>query len=100
MESSYRASLMDAETGASQVYDFRADSGLFRKPAKQIVRAFMDQMKAGREWTHAPSYKISSATKKSKNQVVMATGSLLLQKGELPFLVMISPEPRVMSAGE
>jgi hypothetical protein len=100
MESSYRASLMDAETGASQVYDFRADSGLFRKPAKQIVRAFMDHMKSGREWAHAPSYKISSATKKPKNQVVMATGSLLLQKGELPFLVMISPEPRTVLAGE
>ncbi len=98
MESSYRASLMDAETGASQVYDFKADAGLFRKPAKQIVRVFMDCMRSNREWSHTPTYKISSATKKSKSQVVMATGSLKLQKGELPFLVMISPEPRSLPA--
>lgn len=94
MESSYRASLMDAETGASQTYKFTSEPGLFRKPAKQIVRAFMDYMKSGREWTHSPAYRLTSATKKSKSQVVMATGSLLLQKGELPFLLMIAPEAR------
>ena len=41
MESSFRATLMSADTGASQVYEFKADSGLFRKPARHIVREFM-----------------------------------------------------------
>jgi hypothetical protein len=93
MGTTFRATLMSADTGASEVYGFTADHALFRRPARQIVRAFMDHMKAERNWVRVPSYKLSSATKKSRKQVVMATGSLLLEKGELPFLVMISPEP-------
>jgi len=92
MDASFRASLMDAETGASQVFDFTAESGLFRKPARSIVRAFMDYMSDHRDWTNPPSYRLNSAVKKAKKQVVMATGSLVLAKGELPFLLMISPE--------
>lgn len=92
MDTPFRATLMSADTGASEVYGFRADSDLFRRPAKRIVRTFMDQMKAQRDWTHPPSYKLDSAVKKADKQVVMATGSLLLAKGELPFLLMISPE--------
>lgn len=99
-ETLFRATLMSADTGASQVYDFKADAGLFRKPARQIVRAFMDHMNAGRDWARAPSYKLNSTTKKPRKQVVMATGSLVLEKGELPFLLLISPEPRAVSAGE
>jgi hypothetical protein len=92
MDVPFRATLMSADTGASEVYGFQAESDLFRRPAKRIVRAFMDHMTAERRWTHAPSYKLDSATKKGKKQVVMATGSLLLEKGELPFLLMISPD--------
>jgi hypothetical protein len=100
MDTSFRATLMAADTGASQVYDFKAEAGLFRKPAKHIVRAFMDHMASDSNWTRAPSYKLDSASKKAKKQVVMATGSLLLEKGELPFLLMISPEARPVPAGD
>jgi hypothetical protein len=92
MDIPFRATLMSADTGASEVYGFKAESGLFRQPAKRIVRAFMDHMKVERHWTHAPAYKIDTAVKKPRKQVVMATGSLLLEKGELPFLLMISPD--------
>ena len=51
----------------------------------------MDHMKVEMQWKNAPSYRLDSATKKAKKQVVMATGSLLLEKGELPFLLLISP---------
>jgi hypothetical protein len=94
MDTPFRATLMSADTGASEVYGFRADTDLFRRPAKRIVRTFMDHMKAERHWTHAPACKLDSAVKKSGKQVVMATGSLLLEKGELPFLLMISPDSR------
>ena len=94
MKKTFRATMMAGDTGASEVYGFKADHGLFRKPARQIVRAFMDYIRTEGGWSHAPSYKISSATKKPKKHVVMATGSLVLRRGELPFLVMISPEPR------
>lgn len=99
MESSFRATLMSADTGASQVYSFKADAGLFRKPARQIVRAFMEHMRSDPSWANTPSYKLTSATKKAKNRVVMATGSLLVQKGELPFLLMVSPDAGA-AAGE
>jgi hypothetical protein len=91
MDTPFRATLMSAETGASEVYGFRAESDLFRRPAKRIVRAFMDHMRTERNWARAPSYRLDSATKKARKQVVMATGSLLLEKGELPFLLLISP---------
>jgi hypothetical protein len=94
MNSSFRAALMDAETGASQNYDFTAESGLFQKPAKHIVRTFMQYMAKHQSWHHPPSYRINSAVKKPKKKVVMATGSLVLAKGELPFLLMIAPSSR------
>jgi hypothetical protein len=89
---------MSADTGASQVYGFEAESDLFRRPAKRIVHTFMDHMKGEMQWTNPPSYRLDSATKKTRKQVVMATGSLLLEKGELPFLLLISPEPAVAAA--
>ena len=100
IESSFRAALMDADTGSSQVYDFTSDSGLFRKPAKRIVRAFMEYMSTHPDWRNPPSYKINSAVKKTKKQVVMATGALVFAKGELPFLLMISPGNRETAARE
>jgi hypothetical protein len=94
MDSSFHAALMAADTGGSQLYDFKADSGLFRKPARHIVRTFMEFLSTQQDWNHPPAYKISSAVKKTRKQVVMATGSLVLSKGELPFLLMISPGNR------
>src|SRR5262245_1518004 len=98
MDSSFHAAMMAADTGGSQIYDFQADSGLFKKPAKHIVRTFMEFLSTQQDWSHPPSYKINSAVKKTKKQVVMATGSLVLSKGELPFLLMISPGNRAAEA--
>jgi hypothetical protein len=95
MSASFHAALMSAESGGSQVYDFTADSGLFRKPAKHIVKIFMEFLSTQQDWHRPPTYKINSVVKKTKKQVVMATGSLVLAKGELPFLLMISPGNRV-----
>lgn len=91
MESTFRATLMASDTGASEMYGFTADSGLFRKPARQIVRAFMKHMKTEGTWKRAPSYRLNSAKKKAGNGVVIAMGSLLLERGELPFVLVISP---------
>lgn len=90
----YRAALLDAETGANASYLFEAGAGLFLMPADEIIHVFIDHLNAN-DYVHRPvGYELNSAIKKSNKQVVMATGSLLIGKGEIPFLLMISPDPR------
>jgi hypothetical protein len=90
----YRAALLDAETGANESYQFEAESGLFRLPADEIIHVFINYLNAGK-YTKSPiGYELNSAIKKNEKHVVMATGSLLIEKGDIPFLLMISPDPR------
>ncbi|HKA39530.1 MAG TPA: hypothetical protein VKD25_07165 [Burkholderiales bacterium] len=98
MDAPFRAAFMSAETGASATYEFQAETDLFRHTADAIVRCFMEHMNGQVDWEQPINYELSSAVKKAEKQVVMATGSLLLQKGELPFLLMISPEQRPPAA--
>ena len=99
MTTTYLAAMMDAETGGSQEFRFESDADLFRKPAHDIVNAFIDSL-SGEGGRPAPlHYELNSAIKKRQKQVVMATGSLIFGHGEIPFLVMISPAVR-SGAGE
>jgi hypothetical protein len=90
----YCAALLDAETGANESYRFEAESDLFRMPADEIIHAFINYLNAGKYTDSPVGYELNSALKKDDKQVVMATGSLLIGKGEIPFLLMISPDPR------
>jgi hypothetical protein len=90
----FRAALLDAETGANESYRFEANPDLFRMPADEIINVFIDYLNAGKYLKSPIGYELNSALKKSDKQVVMATGSLLIEKGEIPFLLMISPDPR------
>ncbi len=90
----YRAALLDAETGANESYRFEAEPGLFLMPADEIIGVFIDYLNANNYVNRQVGYELNSAIKKSDKQVVMATGSLLIGKGEVPFLLMISPDPR------
>ena len=100
MDAPFRAAFMAADTGASANYEFEADSSLFHQPADAIVRTFMERMNGKVDWERPLTYELDSAVKKTDKQVVLATGSLLLEKGELPFLLMISPEQRPPAAAE
>ncbi len=94
----YRAALLDAETGANESYQFEAESDLFRMPADDIIHVFIKYLNSGK-YTESPiGYELNSAVKKSDKLVVMATGSLLIERGEIPFLLMISPDPRPRGA--
>ena len=94
MTKTYLAAMMDAETGGNQNYEFEGAADLFRKPAHTIVDAFMASM-ASEDGRPAPiSYELNSVIKKRQKKVVMATGSLIFDHGEIPFLVMISPLDR------
>jgi hypothetical protein len=90
----YRAALLDSETGANESYRFEAESDLFLMPADEIIHVFINHLNANKNTKSPVGYELNSALKKSAKQVVLATGSLLMEKGEIPFLLMISPDPR------
>ncbi len=89
MTATYLAAMMDAETGGNQSYEFEAASDLFRRPADDIVDAFISSLDGFGDNPAPLAYELNSAVK--KKQVVMATGALQLDRGEIPFLLMISP---------
>ena len=90
----YRASFFDAETGTHETYKFEAENDLFRRPADDVVDRFIGYMNVENSYGHPLSYELNSAVKKNDMRIVMASGSLLLERGEIPFMVMISPELR------
>jgi hypothetical protein len=90
----YRAAMLDAETGANESYRFEAESGLFQLPVDEIIQVFIEYLNTHEYVARPVGYELNSAMKKNQKRVVMATGSLLVDKGEIPFLLMISPDPR------
>ena len=90
----YRAAMLDAETGSNETYQFEAAADLFTRPADDIVDTFIGHLNDTGSDSHPLAYELNSAVKKTDKQVVMATGSLIRDKGEIPFLLMISPEMR------
>ena len=94
MTTTYLAALMDASTGGNRSYAFEAPADLFRQSAGDIVDKFICSL-AGYGDRLAPLfYELDSAVLKQDRQVVMATGSLDVRGGAIPFLVMISPAAR------
>ena len=91
MTATYLAAMMDAETGGSQDYEFEAAPDLFHRPADDIVGAFINSLDGYGDNPAPLAYELNSAIKKPELQVVMATGTLQLDRGEIPFLLMISP---------
>ncbi len=98
MTTTYLAAMMDAETGGNKNYQFEAAADLFSKPADDIVSAFIHSLRDDAGQPAPPEYELNSAIKKRQKQVVMATGSLIVGHGEIPFLVMISPAVRAGAA--
>ena len=91
MPATYLAAIMDAETGGNQDYQFEASSDLFSRPADDIVDVFISSLDGYGDNPAPLSYELNSAIKKPEQQVVLATGSLHVDRGEIPFLLMISP---------
>jgi len=93
----YCAALLDAETGGNETYEFEAKADLFRMPARDIVDTFIKHLNNESSYPSPMSYELDSAVKKKNRRIVMATGSLIVAKGEIPFLLMISPQIRERS---
>lgn len=93
----YRAAFLDAETGGNDTYEFEAQADLFRMPARDIVDTFIKHLNNESSYPSPMSYELNSAVKKQTKKIVLATGSLIVAKGEIPFLLMISPQNRERS---
>jgi len=93
----YCAALLDAETGGNETYEFKAKADLFGMTARDIVDAFIKYLDTESSYPSPMSYELNSAVKTKNKKIVMATGSLISAKGEIPFLLMISPQIRERS---
>lgn len=94
----YCAALLDAETGGNETYEFEAKADLFQMPARDIVETFIKHLDTESRYPSPMSYELNSAVKKQNKRIVMATGSLIVARGEIPFLLMISPQIRERSS--
>lgn len=84
------AVVMGPVSGSDGHYEFEADDELFKKPADEIVEAFMQHIHRVGVIKHAFHYELNSAFKNKEKRVVTAIGHLQLDSDELPFTVMIS----------
>lgn len=90
----YCAAWMDAETGGNKTFEFEAKADLFEMPASDIVDIFIKYLEDEKSYSSPISYQLDSAINKKNKEIVLATGSLILGRGEIPFLLMISPQIR------
>jgi hypothetical protein len=93
----YCATFLDAETGGNETYEFQAKADLFGMSAREIVDTFIKHLNSESTYPSPMSYELNSAVKKKTKKIVLATGSLIVVKGEIPFLLMISPQIRERS---
>jgi hypothetical protein len=88
------ASMMDAETGGNGSYLFDAQADLLDLPTPEVIAAFIKHLSSVDEYSTLLSFHIEHSVKKNDKKVLLATGSLVMSKGEIPFLLMISPKNR------
>ena len=90
----YIAAMMDAETGGSANYSFEASMDLLDMPASEIIDTFIKHLDSEGTYPSPMSCQLDSAIFKKDKRIMLATGSLILSRGEIPFLLMISPKIR------
>lgn len=90
----YCAAVMDAETGGNETYAFDAETDLFEMSPPEIIDIFIKHLESKGLYPSPISCQLDFAVNKTDKKVVLATGSLVLTRGEIPFLLMISPRDR------
>lgn len=89
----YRARMMDAETGAEGVYDFEDGDDLICQTPVRIVRKFMEHVGKNLLPHNYVDYELNAAFRNDTAHVVTALGSLMLAHGPaIPFAIMIAPK--------
>jgi hypothetical protein len=93
-QKTFCAAMIDSETGGNETYTFDAPSNLLDLPATDVVDAFIKHLDSEGSYPSPMTYHLDHAINKNTKKIVLATGSLILGAGEIPFLLMISPQNR------
>ena len=86
----YRARLMDAETGGEGIHDFEAADDLLTRSPMRVVRTFFERERRTELSDNVEDYELYAALKNKQHGVVTAMGALVVDGNELPFMLMIS----------
>ncbi|MEW5420379.1 hypothetical protein [Amorphus sp. 3PC139-8] len=85
------ASLMDAETGSDNKYEFEGPDDLLHKTPVRVIRHFMEIVDKEILPSEHIDYELNAAMRNKDVGVVTGIGSLIRENGgEIPFLLMIS----------
>jgi hypothetical protein len=89
----YRARMMDAESGGEGIYDFDDDDDLIRQSPVRVIRKFMEHVGRDLIPSNYEDYELNAAFKNDTAQVITGLGSLVLtNRPPIPFVIMISPK--------
>lgn len=86
----YRARMMDAETGGEGIHDFEAADDLLKHSPIRVVRTFFEQERRTELTDNVQDYELYAALKNKQHGIVTAMGALVVNGSELPFMLMIS----------
>ena len=93
----YEATMMDAGVGeghgTDERYVFEGPDDLFTKSPIKVIKAFMEHVDHVELPEEHVGYELYSSLKNDQQMVVTGLGNLLLDRGQIPFMVMISPKP-------
>jgi hypothetical protein len=93
MARTYRAVMLDAETGGEGRYTFSYPGDLMHETADEVIHQFFNHVDKA-IFTHHVDYEINSAFKNKDRRIVTGLGSLIVEHSgkseDLPFLLMIS----------
>lgn len=85
------ASLMDAETGSDNKYDFDGPDDLMKMTPVRVIRHFMEIVDKQLLPSEHIDYELNAAMRNKEAGVITGIGSLIRENGgEIPFLLMIS----------
>tara|TARA_R110002096_G_scaffold163877_3_gene331430 strand:+ start:2694 stop:2978 length:285 start_codon:yes stop_codon:yes gene_type:complete len=91
----YRAEMMDAESGTLGTYTFEAHDGLMSQTPVRITRAFMEYVDKATLPKGYEDYEINATFKDGHHQVVTTIGILMFKGGRrAAFMMMIGPDRR------
>lgn len=87
----YRARMMDADSGGEGIYDYEDDEDLLRQSPVRVIRNFMEHVGRDIIPENYEDYELNAAFKNDTAQVIAGLGSLILvNRPPLPFVIMIS----------
>lgn len=87
------ATVIHAERGSEGKYEFSLDGDIATMTPMKVVRMFMEHVDHDLFPKEQVDYECNAAFKSRDKNVVTAMGVFHFEKSEMPFLLMIAPNP-------